>query len=155
MNKTNGELEKRLWEAADNLRANSKLKSHQYSVPVLGMIFLRYVDSKYAQVEQELKKKLENSRRGGDLTPEYFQAEGVMYLPKESQYSYLLNLPENADIGKAINDAMNGIEKYNKGLDGVLPKTYNRLENGILFTLLKSFSQIPLGEGGDLFGKIY
>jgi len=155
MNKSNGELEKRLWEAADNLRANSKLKSHQYSVPVLGMIFLRYVDSKYAQVEQELKKKLENSRRGGDLTPEYFQAEGVMYLPKESQYSYLLNLPENADIGKAINDAMNGIEKYNKGLDGVLPKTYNRLENGILFTLLKSFSQIPLGEGGDLFGKIY
>lgn len=155
MNKNNGELEKKLWQAADNLRANSKLKSHQYSVPVLGLIFLRFVDSKFSQIEEELKKKYEGSRRGGELTPEHFQAQGVMYLPEEARYSYLLNLPESADIGKAINEAMKLIEKYNKELEGILPKTYNRLENNILFTLLKSFSQIPMGDEGDLFGKIY
>ncbi|MFC1600343.1 N-6 DNA methylase [Patescibacteria group bacterium] len=155
MNKNNGELEKKLWDAADNLRANSKLKSHEYSVPVLGLIFLRFVDSKFSQIEEELKKKYEGSRRGGELTPEHFQAQGVMYLPEEARYSYLLNLPESADIGKAINEAMKLIEKYNKELEGILPKTYNRLENNILFTLLKSFSQIPMGEEGDLFGKIY
>lgn len=155
MNKNNGELEKKLWQAADNLRANSKLKSHEYSVPVLGLIFLRFVDSKFSQVEVELKNKYEGSRRGGELTPEHFQAKGVMYLPEEARYSYLLNLPESEDIGKSINEAMKFIEKHNKELEGILPKTYNRLENNILFTLLKSFSQIPMGEEGDLFGKIY
>lgn len=155
MNKNNGELEKKLWQAADNLRANSKLKSHEYSVPVLGLIFLRFVDSKFTKVEKELKERYAGSRSGGALMPEHFQAEGVMYLPEEARYSYLLNLPESADIGKAINEAMKLIEKFNKELEGVLPKTYNRLENSILFTLLKSFSQIPLGEEGDHFGKIY
>ncbi|QQS59473.1 N-6 DNA methylase [Candidatus Peregrinibacteria bacterium] len=155
MNKNNGELEKKLWQAADNLRANSKLKSHEYSVPVLGLIFLRFVDSKFTKVEKELKERYAGSRSGGALMPEHFQAEGVMYLPEEARYSYLLNLPESADIGKAINEAMKLIEKFNKELEGVLPKTYNRLENNILFTLLKSFSQIPLGEEGDHFGKIY
>ena len=154
MNKNNGELEKKLWQAADNLRANSKLKSHEYSIPVLGLIFLMFVDSKFTEVEKELKSKYGDSQRAGDLTPEHFQAAGVMYLPNEARYSYLLNLPESADIGAAINEAMKLIEKHNKELEGVLPKTYNSLENDILFTLLKTFSQIPIGEG-DLFGRIY
>ena len=154
MNKTNGELEKKLWAAADSLRANSSLKSHEYAVPVMGLIFLRYVDSKFELAEAELKKKLEAGRRGGELTPEYFQAEGVMYVPDEARYSYLLNLPEGEDIGRAINEAMKLIEKYNKELEGVLPKNYTKLENHILVTLLKSFSQILIGDG-DMFGKIY
>src|SRR3990167_5818817 len=151
MNKTNGELEKKLWSAADSLRANSSLKSHEYSVPVMGLIFLRYVDSKFEVAEAELKKKLEGSRRGGELTPEYFQAEGVMYVPEEARYKYLLNLPEGEDIGRGINEAMKLIEKYNKELEGVLPKNYTKLENHILVTLIKSFSQIPIGDG-DMFG---
>ena len=48
------EIEKRLWDAADELRANSKLKSSEYSVPVLGLIFLRYADHKFARAEEEL-----------------------------------------------------------------------------------------------------
>ncbi len=48
------EIEKRLWDAADELHANSKLKSSEYSVPVLGLIFLRYADHKFAQAEKEL-----------------------------------------------------------------------------------------------------
>ena len=49
------EIEKRLWDAADELRANSKLKSSEYSVPVLGLIFLRYADAKFAKAEAEIK----------------------------------------------------------------------------------------------------
>jgi len=154
MNKTNGDLERKLWSAADNLRANSKLKSHEYSVPVLGLIFLKFVDGKFSAVKKELKEEYEGGRRSGELTPEHFQAKGVMYLPEKARYSYLLNLPESENIGQALNEAMKLIEKYNKELEGVLPKTYARLENSILFTLLKTFSHIPIGEG-DVFGKIY
>ncbi|MCD6381430.1 MAG: N-6 DNA methylase [Candidatus Aenigmarchaeota archaeon] len=154
MNKSNGDLEKKLWSAADSLRANSNLKSHEYSVPVLGLIFLRFVDGKFSAVEKELKERYKGSRSGDKLTPTHFQAEGVMYLPEEARYSYLLNLPESENIGHALNEAMKLIEKYNKNLEGVLPKTYAKLENDILFTLLKTFSGIPIDEG-DVFGKIY
>ena len=51
------ELEKRLWGAADEFRANSKLKSSEYSVPVLGLIFLRYADHKFAKAEAVLKSQ--------------------------------------------------------------------------------------------------
>ena len=66
----------------------------------------------------------------------------------------LLNLPEGADIGKAINEAMKAIEAENEDLKDVLPKTYNALEKGLLVSLLKNFSAIPITEG-DAFGKIY
>ncbi len=154
MNKNNGELEKKLWSAADSLRANSKLKSHEYSVPVLGLIFLRFVDSRFTEMKEKLEKKIAGSRRSGELTPAHFQAEGVPYLPENARYSHLLQLSENANIGKAINEAMKLIEKENAELAGVLPKTYTHLENNILHNLLKAFNQVPLGEG-DLFGKIY
>jgi type I restriction enzyme M protein len=45
------ELERRLWGVADEFRANSKLKSSEYSVPVLGLIFLRYADHKFTQAK--------------------------------------------------------------------------------------------------------
>lgn len=35
------QLERRLWQAADQLRANSQLRAADYSIPVLGLIFLR------------------------------------------------------------------------------------------------------------------
>ena len=47
------ELEDRLWDAADQLRANSHLKSSEYSVRVLGLIFLRFVDMKFAHAHQQ------------------------------------------------------------------------------------------------------
>jgi len=96
------EIEKRLWDAADELRANSKLKSSEYSVPVLGLIFLRYADHKFAQAEKKLAGKATGRRQIGKFD---YQELGVMYLPNESRFSTLLNLPEGADIAKAINDA--------------------------------------------------
>src|SRR5579864_5612488 len=103
------EIEKRLWDSADELRANSKLKASEYSIPVLGLIFLRFADNKFAVAEQELKAQF----APGGATPrrrtvekEDYQARGVLYLPEKARYSTLLNLPEGANIGQAINDAM-------------------------------------------------
>jgi len=78
-----------------------------------------------------------------------------MYLPDEARFSYLLNLPEGADIGKAINEAMEAIERENEELKGVLPKTYNRFKNTLLVDLLKLMSSIPEEIEGDAFGRIY
>jgi type I restriction enzyme M protein len=156
MPQSNNDIEKRLWSAADELRANSKMRSADYSAPVLGLIFLRYADAKFAQAEKELTAKggSASERRGGISKIDY-QAHGVMYIPPEARWSILMNLPESANIGKAVNDAMRAIEDENDDLKDVLPKTYNRLDNQVLFNLLKNFNSIPMNIEGDAFGKIY
>jgi type I restriction enzyme M protein len=146
------ELEKRLWGAADELRANSKLKSSEYSVPVLGLIFLRYADHKFTVVKAKLTSQGTGRRTIGKAD---YQARGVLYLPEAARFSTLLDLPEGADIGKAINDAMKAIEADNEDLKDVLPRTYNRLDKELLVSLLKNFAAVPMDIEGDAFGKIY
>ena len=152
MANNHSEIEKRLWASADELRANSKLKPSEYSVPVLGLIFLRYADHKFTIAEKELAGKGTGRRAIGK---EDYQAKGVMYLPPQARFSKLLNLPEGENIGKAINEAMKAVETENDELKGVLPKSYNKIENSTLVSLLKTFSQIPMNVEGDAFGKIY
>jgi hypothetical protein len=146
------ELEKRLWGAADEFRANSKLKSSEYSVPVLGLIFLRYADHKFTQAKAKFTSQGSGRRTIGKAD---YQAKGVLYLPEAARFSTLLNLPEGADIGKAINDAMKAIEADNEDLKDVLPRTYNRLDKELLVSLLKNFAAVPMDIEGDAFGKIY
>jgi type I restriction enzyme M protein len=146
------DLEKRLWDAADELRANSKLKSSEYSIPVLGLIFLRYADHKFAEAEKKMPQQASGRRKIGKTD---YQAQGVLYLPEKARFGYLLNLPEGTDIGKAINEAMKAIEAENEDLKDVLPKTYSSLEKNLLVSLLKNFSSIPMTIEGDAFGKIY
>src|ERR1017187_1242328 len=146
------DLEKRLWDAADELRANSKLKSSEYSVPVLGLIFLRYADHKFTQAQGKIASRASGRRTIGKID---YQAQGVLYLPEIARFSTLLRLPEGADIGKAINDAMKAIEADNEDLRGVLPRTYNRLDKELLVSLLKNFAAVPMDIEGDAFGKIY
>lgn len=149
----NNDLEKRLWAAADRLRGNSALTAQQYSMPVLGLIFLKFADHRFTAVEKEFKKKKAGGRRTiGKLD---YQAKGVMFLPEQSRFSYLINLPEGENIGKAINKAMDSIEAENDDLKGVLPREYNRFDNTLLFELLKLFNSIPMDAEGDMFGKIY
>ncbi len=154
MNTNLNELERRLWSAADELRANSKLKSSEYSIPVLGLIFLRYADHKFAQAEGELVSEAASSRRRGIGKTEY-QARGVFYLPEAARFGHLLKLSEDENIGQAITDAMKAIEAENPQVNGVLPKTYNRLEKNTLIELLRIMEQIPMEIEGDAFGKIY
>ena len=149
------EIEKKLWESADQLRANSNLKSSEYSVPVLGLIFLRFADQRFTQVERELAEtKLEEGSRRTIGKADY-QARGVLYLPPVARFSYLLRLPEGENIGRAVNEAMKAIEQANDELRDVLPKSYPRITSDTLFALLKTFSEIPMDIEGDVFGKIY
>jgi len=152
MNHNGNNIESRLWEAADELRANSKLKSSEYSVPVLGLVFLRYADHKFQAAAKELEGQGGGRRKIG---PADYQAKGVLYLPDASRFSALIQLPEGANIGAAINDAMRAIEAENPDLKDVLPKTYNRFENSLLKELLKTMNSIPMDIKGDAFGKIY
>ena len=152
MANNHSDTERRLWDAADEFRANSDLKSSEYATPVLGLIFLRYSDHRFTQAEKELEGKGSGRRKIGK---EDYQAKGVMYLPPTARFSHLLSLPEGENIGKAINDAMKAVEAENEELKGVLPKTYTRIENSTLVSLLKNFSQIAVDAEGDTFGKIY
>jgi type I restriction enzyme M protein len=144
-------LEDRLWKVADTLRANSGLKASEYSTPVLGLIFLKYADQRFGQT----KARLEAEYPGEELGKLDFQAEGVLYLPEAARFSTLLHLPEGADIGRAVNDAMRAIEEENDELRDVLPKSYTRLTNSTLDSLLRALDSIPEGLEGDAFGKIY
>src|SRR5580704_14598057 len=152
MANNHSEIEKRLWASADELRANSKLKSSEYSVPVLGLIFLRYADHKFAAAKAKLTSQSTGRRTIGKAD---YQAQAVLYLPESARFSNLLNLPEGSDIGKAINEAMRAIEADNEDLKGVLPRTYNRLDKELLVSLLKNFAAVPMDIEGDAFGKIY
>jgi len=172
MSTNNNDLENRLWGAADELRANSKLKASEYSIPVLGLIFLHYADVKFSEAEKQLSGKGSSRRRSAGATKERYQAMGVLYLPEAARFGNLLNLPEGENIGQVINDAMRAIEAENPDLKDVLPKTYNRLENRILVELLKLMGSIFMDDvqgstsaaggrkpgaamEGDAFGRVY
>ena len=151
-----GTLEKRLWDAADQFRANSGLKSQEYSAPVLGLIFLRFAEVRFAAQRLRLEGTAASSRRGSRVDdPAAYNAEGVLYLTPNARYDQLLALPEATDVGKAVNDAIRDIEKHNPQLAGVLPKTYNLFTSTLLKELLKKVSEIPATVDYDAFGRIY
>jgi type I restriction enzyme M protein len=149
------QLENRLWAAADNLRANTGLTSQEYSRPVLGLIFLRYAEYRFELAEAKLEKKKVSKRRGSKSIKAAIQAEGAMYVPEGALFSNLLELSEDQDLGKAINDAMKALEAENEAIKDALPKTYTRFSNDILTSLLKNFANIRFDIGSDVFGRIY
>lgn len=150
-------LESELWEAADELRANSKLSSQEYCMPVLGLIFLRYAWGRFKRVDAQIDvERAQKEGRKPPKTPSDFTARGAMFLPEEARYDYLVDLPDDQDIGKAVNDAMAAIAKDNPNLQGVLPDTYTELGNDILREVLRIFNNKALDEDGDdIIGRIY
>lgn len=164
-------LESELWESADLLRAGSKLTSNQYCMPVLGLIFLRYAYSRFKLVEAEILK--DRPMRGGRVLPveaSDFVSRSALFLPREAQYAYLINLPENiadanltnwngepmTSLGEAVNNAMELVERQSEQLAGVLPKTYTMFSDELLAELLRIFNNSALDEvGGDIIGRIY
>ena len=145
-------LEKTLWDAANQLWAGASLKPSEYSPTVLGLIFLRYADVRFAAVAEDLKPQPGTRRKIG---PADFHAAGVIFLPDDARFSHLLSLPEGTQVGQAVNDAMRAIEKENPDLADVLPKNYHILESRTLASLLKTMASIPMDKGGDTFGLIY
>lgn len=149
-------LETRLWAAADQLRANSGLTSAQYSQPVLGLIFLRFAEVRFLAQRAVLEKQAGGGRRGSRVDdPGAYQAQGILYLTPLARFDHLLRLPEGADVGKAVNDAMRDIEAKNPQLAGVLPRTYQIFDSTLLKNLLRKVSEIPAAAEGDMFGRIY
>ena len=164
-------LEAELWESADLLRQGSKLTSSQYCMPVLALLFLRYAFSRFKMVEAEILQS--RPSRGGRVMPveaSDFAAKSALFLPQESQYDYLVNLPANiADaglktkegkdinsLGEAVNYAMQLVEEQSEQLTGVLPKSYTMFTDDLLSDLLRIFNNKTIDEvGGDVIGRIY
>lgn len=170
-NKSIKKLEADLWEAADLLRQGSKLTSNQYCMPVLGLLFLRYAFSRFKMVEAEILKT-RPMRNGRQMPVEAsdFAAKSALYLPKEAQYDYLVNLPANIasedlnnisgqkmnSLGEVVNNAMELVEQQSEQLIGVLPKSYTDFSDDLLGELLRIFNNNALDEvGGDVIGRIY
>ncbi len=153
----NHALEKRLWDAADQFRANSGLKAGQYSTPVLGLIFLRFAEARFAKRRAELEKAGASVRRSTSRIddPKAYQAEGVLFLTPSARFDYLLQRPEGSNVGRAVNEAMADIEKHNSQLAGVLPRNYQIFNGTLLKELLKKVSEIPVSLDFDAFGRIY
>lgn len=170
-NKSIKKLEADLWESADLLRAGSKLTSNQYCMPVLGLLFLRYAFSRFKMVEAEILK--DRPMRNGRQMPveaKDFAAKSALFLPKEAQYDWLVNLPENItsvnlkniagqpmnSLGEVVNNAMELVEQQSEQLTGVLPKSYTDFSDELLGELLRIFNNNALDEvGGDVIGRIY
>ena len=164
-------LEAELWESADLLRAGSKLTSNQYCMPVLGLIFLRYAYSRFKLVEAEiLKDRPVRNGRALPVEESDFASRSALFLPREAQYAYLVDLPENIaaagltnrngqvmnSLGEAVNNAMELVEEQSEQLSGVLPKDYTMFSDELLAELLRIFNNSALDDvGGDVIGRIY
>ncbi|MGE5281680.1 MAG: type I restriction-modification system subunit M [Chloroflexota bacterium] len=146
------ELENRLWDAADELRANSGLKASEYASPVLGLIFLRFADARFEAARERVEAKGSSRRKVG---PSDYQAEGLIYLAPQARYGALLDLPEGSDLGKAVNEAMRLVEKDNPELKGILPRGYTAIPNDTIASLLRHISSYTKDLEGDAFGLIY
>lgn len=164
-------LEAELWESADLLRAGSKLTSNQYCMSVLGLIFLRYAYSRFKLVEAEiLKDRPVRGRRVLPVEASDFASRSALFLPREAQYAYLVELPENIpaagltnwrgevmnSLGEVVNNAMELVEQQSEQLSGVLPKDYTVFSDELLAELLRIFNNSALDDvGGDIVGRIY
>ena len=145
------DIEKRLWAVADQLWANSGLRPSEFSTPVLGLIFLRYAEKRFAEIEDRIGPVGSGERR--KIGKADYQAEGVIFLPPEVRFSHLQTLSEGENIGRAINETMQAIEDENPDLRGVLPHSYNEIDNPILVELIKLLGPVEIE--GDAFGKVY
>ena len=151
-------IEKRLWSAADTLRANSNFAANEFFMPVMGLIFLRHAYSRYLAVKDEVVKSLPSrAGRTREATKEDFSSKGAVFLRPEAQFDYLVSLPDSANRAEAIIAAMESIEADYESLKGVLPKEeYNELDNEILGQLLRKLNPEELKKmSGDVFGRIY
>ena len=151
-------IEKRLWSAADTLRANSNYASNEYFMPVMGLVFLRHAYSRYLAVKDDIVASLPT--RGGktpELTKNHFSKKSAIFLQPKAQFDYLIALKDSDDRAKAVIDAMESIEEDYETLRGVLPKTeYRELDNEILGQLLRALNPEELKKvNGDVFGRIY
>ena len=153
------ELEKELWDAADELRGNSKLTAAEYKDPLLGLVLLRFAQNRYENAKIEILKNLPVNPRTGEQrepTKEDYAGAGAIFLPEKAKYDYLADLPESEDMAEALNQAMKLIEAEYPDLAGILPKSYQEFEDKLLRNLVRVFNSDAVRHAkGDVFGRIY
>ena len=150
-------LESDLWEAADNLRANSKLTSSEYCMPVLGIIFLRHAANRFETATRQIA---EDQKAGKMPKRKLIAADDVkrraLFLPEQARYEHILATPTDADLAEVVIGAMTAIEESFEPLRGVLPKDFGIFERSVLEDLMKTFNREALRSAtGDVFGRIY
>lgn len=143
-------IENELWRAADQLRANAGILPSQYARPVMGLLFLKYADQKFSDIEKDVKPRAGSRVKPG---PDAYKSKGAIYLTENARFARLLSLPEDENLGKALTTAMREIEKHNPELADVLPKDYQSIPDDVLVELLRILN--PLDFGGDAFGHVY
>jgi type I restriction enzyme M protein len=153
------QLENELWDAADQLRANSKLTAAEYSMPVLGLIFLRHADNRFQaflpEIEKDIPPQMPAAQRE-EVIKLGFHGKAAVYLPEAARFSRIVHLPQGAQVGTVIDEAMDAIEAEHDVLKGALPRGYNAFEPGLLAELVKIFDRPAIKAAtGDVFGRIY
>jgi type I restriction enzyme M protein len=153
------QLENELWEAADQLRANSKLTASEYSMPVLGLIFLRHASNRFQAYLPEITAGIASqvpAKRREQLIKLGFQGKAAIYLPQDARFEHIVSLPKGANVGEVIDAAMDKIEAEHEVLAGALPRGYTRFEPDLLAGLIKIFDRPAIKNAtGDVFGRIY
>lgn len=153
------QLENELWEAADQLRANSKLTAAEYAMPVLGLIFLRHADNRFKaylpEIEADIPPQVPAAQREA-LIKLAFQGKAAIYLPEEARFDRIAGLPQGANVGEVIDRAMDTIEAEYEVLKGALPRGYTAFETDLLADLVRIFDRPAIKAAtGDVFGRIY
>lgn len=150
------EFEAELWKIADNLRANSNLASNEYFMPIMGLLFLRQATNRYyAAVEAIEADKVAGRMPKRPAVAADFARRGALNLPLSARYDEILKTPKDANLGKALVAAMEAIEAVHKPLAGQLPRDYERFENDVLESMMRTFDDDVLRTAsGDVFGRI-
>ena len=153
------QLENELWEAADQLRANSKLTAAEYAMPVLGLIFLRHADNRFKtylpEIEADIPPQVPAGQREA-LIKLGFQGKAAIYLPEDARFDRIVSLPQGAKVSEVIDAAMDAIEADYEVLKGALPRGYTAFEPDLLADLVKIFDRPAIKAAtGDVFGRIY
>ncbi len=153
------QLENELWEAADQLRANSKLTAAEYSMPVLGLIFLRHADNRFKAylpaIESDIPPQVPAAQREA-LIKLGFQGKAAIYLPEAARFDRIVSLPQGAKVGEIIDAAIDAVEAEYPVLSGALPRGYAAFEPDLLAELVKIFDRPAIKAAtGDVFGRIY
>jgi type I restriction enzyme M protein len=150
-------FEAELWQTADALRGS--MDAAEYKHVVLGLIFLKYISDAF----EELHAKLEAATGDGadPEDPDEYRAQGVFWVPPESRWTHLKAQARQPTIGQMVDDAMEGLERDNSSLKGVLPKDYARpgLDKTRLGQLIDQITNIKVGDkesrSKDVIGRVY
>jgi type I restriction enzyme M protein len=152
-------LEADLWEAADNLRANSKLTSSDYFMPVLGVIFLRHAANRFEAAARRIAADQASGKMPKrKVLPADYIARRSLFLPETARYDWIMGqaATSGSDLPRLVTDAMTAIESAFEPLAGVLPKDYGIFDPKVLEDLLRKFNSEQIKQAtGDVFGRIY